>query len=50
MKTFFAVVGVALLIIILCILGAAFNAAGWFAGRSVEVVKQQIDPAELLRI
>lgn len=38
-------------IITICLWGACtvLGTAGWFAGRAVDVVKQQVDPAELLR-
>lgn len=49
MKTFFAVIGILMLLAILVIAGSVLSGVSWFAGRTVDVVQQQIDPAELLR-
>jgi len=49
MKTGFAIVGVVILFIVFYVGCGILNTAGWFASRSIDVVKQQVDPAELLR-
>lgn len=49
MKTFFAVIGIAMLLAVLLVAGSVLSGVSWFASRSAEVVQQQIDPAELLR-
>jgi len=49
MKTFFVVIGVICALFVLLLIGGVLDFTSWFAGRAVDVVKQQIDPAELLR-
>lgn len=49
MKNFFIGIGVCVLLTGIYIGCSVIGAASWFAGRTVDVVKQQIDPAELLR-
>src|ERR1700674_99005 len=49
MKTFFITIGAICLLLVLSAVGGILNFTSWFAGRAVDVVKQQIDPAELLR-
>jgi hypothetical protein len=49
MKAFFAAIGICILAFLFIAGFWAMSAAGWFASRSIEVVQQQIDPAELLR-
>lgn len=49
MKYFVIGLGVMFLLLILMVGCGILNTAGWFAGRAVDVAKQQLDPAELLR-
>src|SRR5690348_11313520 len=49
MKWFFIGLGVLTLLIALNIGCSVLNFGSWFVSRSVDVVKQQVDPAELLR-
>ena len=49
MKTGFAIIGAVILFIAFYVGCGILNTAGWFASRTVDVVKQQVDPAELLR-
>ena len=49
MKTFFAIIGCTVLLIFLLAIMGVINFSSWFASRTVEVVQQQVDPAELLR-
>lgn len=49
MKSFLVGLGILLLLLAIMAGCAVINSVGWFAGRTVDVVKQQIDPQELLR-
>lgn len=49
MKGFLIGVGVVVVLLVLMAGCGIINTAGWFAGRAVDVAKQQLDPAELLR-
>lgn len=49
MRTFFIAIGVLALCAVLVIGCSVVNGVGRFAGRTVAVVQQQLDPAELLR-
>jgi hypothetical protein len=49
MKTFFAAMGIAIAVFVFIGMVWAIEGAGWFASRTVDVIQQQIDPAELLR-
>lgn len=49
MKGFLVGIGVIVTLLILMASCGAVNFTSWFVGRSVDVIKQQIDPAELLR-
>lgn len=49
MKGFFIALGVCVILLVFMGTCGVINIAGWFASRAVDVVKQQVDPAELLR-
>ena len=48
-KSVFTLIGITIAVIIMLALLGVVDTASWFAGRTVDVVKQQVDPAELLR-
>lgn len=49
MKGFFIGIGVIMLLLVMWVGCSILGGVSWFASRTVDVVKQQIDPAELLR-
>lgn len=49
MKNFFIGLGVCVLLMVFYVGCFVVNQASWFAGRAIDVAKQQVDPAELLR-
>lgn len=49
MKGFFIAIGVTLLVVGLMVGCGVFSAASWFTSRAMDVAKEQLDPAELLR-